>query len=356
MSLLDEPTYPFNDATGKLLLNKLADLYPQNQQIVNVVNDAGIHAVRIDISGSPFDAWRNVLLYAANTGELRTLVAEVRRGPYGETAKEWLDPLLAVQPDPLPPGLDAYELGLLPARRSFIDRAGLRGSLRDFSEASGARVLFVRGEHARGKSHSWHFISYLHETHTAPFTPYRMNLSAWTGPKYQALQVMDEIVASLGWEPIEVDRTAQPDTVVRLLVAKFKSRASTAGEICLVFDGFTAKNSDNYARKLIMELANAALAREAGGLRVILLEVDAPVPQELEDEALREDLGPGRLDDLRAFFDAAAKTTGEQLDQPAMDVLVTAVLGPPPHPGEFELREVGPRAAQVANQAFRRRT
>lgn len=354
MVLLDEMHYSFSDESAQELLNRLRRMYSTNPEIRNLVQDAGIDDTIINFSGSADATWHDVLEKAASAGKLRALVQAVRDGPYGDGATEWLDPLLADAPT-LPPGFDAYELALLPPRRSFIDRSELRGHLRLMSAPYGDRVLFVRGEHARGKSHTWHLISYLHASRNAPFTPYRLNLSSWAGPKYTPINVMDEVAARLGWEPIEVDKTAQPDTIVRLLVAKFITRAKASGDICLVFDGYTLQNSDNYARKLIMEIAGAAHMSDAGRLRVIVLEVDAPLPADLADDALQEDLGPGRLTDLRAFFQTAAKMAGEQVDESALVELLTAVLGPPPHPDEFELRDVGPKAARVASRAFARR-
>ena len=100
-------------------------------------------------------------------------------------------------------------------------------------------------------------------------------------------------------------------------------------------------------------MANAANEDLDLDVRVVLLEVEAQLPAILELEALSENLGNGGREDLPDFFKAAAKVVGERPDADAMKILVDTVLGPPPHPAEFPLSVVGPKAARVAGAAFR---
>ena len=109
-----------------------------------------------------------------------------------------------------------------------------------------------------------------------------------------ARQLMAEMFIELGWPLAEVDLAAQPDTAVRLLVSAFKNRARNLPKpVCLVFDGFTSGTADEFARRFVVGMANAANEDLDLDVRVVLLEVEAQLPAILELEALSENLGNG---------------------------------------------------------------
>jgi hypothetical protein len=152
----------------------------------------------------------------------------------------------------------------------------LRDHLRELSDPDGARVLLVTGASGLGKSHSWHLISYIGDR-VGRYAAHRVDLADWTGPKLSARQLMAEMFADLGWKPAEVDSAAQPDTVVRLLISAFKNRVrSLPRPVCLVFDGFTSRTSDEFARRFVVSMADAVNEDQSLDARVVLLEVEAP--------------------------------------------------------------------------------
>jgi hypothetical protein len=352
MGLLDENSYPFSDPDGKELLDTLADLYAADQA-ESLARRAGVPVTRVDFRRAPADAWQNLLPVAARSGTLRVLARVIMTDPESVAVRPLLQRLIDDMPQPLPAGLDQYSLGLLPPRRAFINRAVLRDHLRELSDPDGARVLLVTGASGLGKSHSWHLISYIGDR-VGRYAAHRVDLADWTGPKLSARQLMAEMFADLGWKPAEVDSAAQPDTVVRLLISAFKNRVrSLPRPVCLVFDGFTSRTSDEFARRFVVSMADAVNEDQSLDARVVLLEVEAPLPADLAADALPETLRAGQQDDLPPFFEAAAAAVGERLGDGALRVLMDAVLGPAPYPAEFPLSDVGPKAARVAAAAFR---
>ena len=353
MSLLDGYSYPLDDPYARDLHDKLAQVYKPNEAESLARQVAGLPVWKVNFSGSPYDVWRSLLPVAAQNGKLRELARVIMEDSQSLAVRDLLRQLMEDVPKPLPAGLDLYSLGMLPSQRAFIDRLPLRSHLREFSDPDGARVLLVNGASGFGKSHSWHLISYVSDR-VGAYEAHRFSLANWTGSQQSATQVMAEITEELGWPRADVDVAAQPDTEVRLLVNKFKNcTRNLPRPICLVFDGYTSRTADEWARRFVIGIAAAANEDQSCDARVVLLEVEAPLPDELARDALRENLHSGRLDDLLEFFKATAAAAGERADEEAMRALIETVLGPPPHPTEFPLHVIGPRAAKVAGAAFR---
>lgn len=351
MGLLDQTSYSFSDPDGRDLFDMLVGLY-RADRARSLALRAGVPVTTISFR-TDVDAWQDLLPVAARSGRLRALAVVIMADDESVAVRDLLRRLIDDVPRPLPAGFDQYSLGLLPPRRAFINRLPLRDHLRELSDPDGARVLLVKGAPGLGKSHSWYLISYVGDR-VGAYEPHRFDVADWTGPKMDARQLMAEMFIELGWPLAEVDLAAQPDTAVRLLVSAFKNRARNLPKpVCLVFDGFTSGTADEFARRFVVGMANAANEDLDLDVRVVLLEVEAQLPAILELEALSENLGNGRREDLPDFFKAAAKVVGERPDADAMKILVDTVLGPPPHPAEFPLSVVGPKAARVAGAAFR---
>ena len=307
MGLLDETSYPSDDPYARELHDKLADLYPP-KRAESLARLAGPPVREIDFIGSADDVWQSLLPVAARNGKLRELADVIMDDPESHDVRDLLRRLIEDVPKPLPAGLDLYSLGMLPSRRAFIDRLPLRDHLRELSDPDGARVLLVNGASGFGKSHSWHLISYVGDR-VGSYGAYRFDLADWTGSKRSATDVMAEIAAELGWPSADVDVTAQPDTTVRLLVSAFKNRTRNLPRpICLVFDGFTSRTADEWARRFVIGIADG---RQRGSRPATLVSscwrLRRRYPTNWARDALREDLRRGRLDDLPDFFKAAAQ-------------------------------------------------
>ena len=350
MNLLDDDSFAFDEPDGDELLNLVADVYYSVDAIRLLLSQADLRPAAVMLVGTALDMWASALEVAAKSKGLRRLADVI----YQDVQSVPLRPLLDRLKQSGHGGnrLDAYSLGMLPPYRAFINRVVLRSNLMELTSEGGARVLVIRGGPGLGKSHSWHLINHV-AGKTKRFDAYRFDLSDWTGGRLGPRDVMTEICLMLGWTDPVVDSAAQPDTVVRLLISAFMGLSRGRDRrTCLVFDGYTERTTDDWARRLVIGIADAANAGEAGDLRVVLLEVVAPLTDELARDALPEDLGLGTKDDLCRFFDAAAAAVGQRVDEPQMIDLLRHVLGEPPYETEFPLYEIGPRAAQVARTSF----
>lgn len=350
-------SYPFDDPDGKELRERLAAIYFTRQPILTMLKTAGLKPQTVNLEDAQ-SIWDQALDQAATSGRLAALLDVVKDDDQSVDVRPLIDRLIArfgLRTPSAEPSVDVYELALLSPTRSFIGRSTLRTNLKEFGKERGARVLVLRDEQGCdhvGRTHSWYLINEVGQR-LRIFDSYRFDLTDWSGPLQGPRDVMAEICGQLDWEVPVMDTSAQPPTVVRLLVAHFKRLGRTlTRRTCLVFDHYTEKTADEWARELVMGIAKAANDGEAGNVCVVLLEVDARLTSDLARDAIPEDLGSARLKDLETFFAAAAAAYGLEVTPEHMPLLIAKVLGRPPHPDELPLRTVGPRAAQVAAGVF----
>jgi hypothetical protein len=352
-------SYPFDDSDGKELRERLAAIYFTRPPIITFMKTAGLKPQNVDLEDAQ-SIWDQALDQAATSGRLGGLLEVVKDDDESVDVRPLIDRLIArfgLDSPASEASIDVYELALLSPTRSFIGRPRLRTSLKEFENERGARVIVLRDEQGCdhvGRTHSWYYINEIGQRRRI-FDSYRFDLTDWSGTLQGPRDVMAEICGQLGWQLPALDTSAQPPTVVRLLVAHFKALGRTlTRRTCLVFDHYTEKTADEWARALVMGIAKAANDGEAGNVCVVLLEVDARLTADLARDAIPEDLGSARMEDLEHFFAAAAAAHGLEIAPGHMPLLVAKVLGAPPHPDELPLRTVGPRAAQVAAGVFGR--
>lgn len=356
MGLLDDRTIDLAEQDVTTLRTLLFRVFTEKTPIKDISKGAGVAEGLVTWDGNAWDMWASVLEQAARAGRLRALLEVLHKNPQtagNQQLLELIDRLRTAEPA-LPATFDIYSLGLLPARRSFIDRSPLRAILRDeFGDDDGSRVAIVKPrDGVRGVSHSWHLINIIGRR-TNNYDAYRVDLTDAASAQTPR-QVFAEICQQLGWVQPAIDETAQPDTTVRLLVQWFKGRARQLPRpTCLVFDGFNDQTADEHARKLVIRLAAAVNQDEAGDVRVVLLEVDSPLTTDLTLDAVPEDLETATVEHLKDFFRSAAAARGEAIDEPAgMAVLLAQVLDNPEDTHDLDLSVVGPKAARVASKAF----
>ena len=85
---------------------------------------------------------------------------------------------------------------------------------------------------------------------------------------------------------------------------------------------------------------------------MVLIEYSRTLPQEVDPYALREHISQVGVAELRAFFRAAARDVGQELDSAGLDLLVEEILGPQPHPAVISLADVSARAGILARAFF----
>ncbi|WP_410790568.1 hypothetical protein [Kribbella sp. C-35] len=348
-------SYPFDDPEGKELLEGLATIYWQKKPIVTFLRAAALKPQTVNLDEDALGIWHQTLDQAARSAKLVVLLDEVAADSQSLVLRPLIERLRLRASAPDATDFDIFELAMLSPTRSFIGRPDLRRHLKEFGKAYGARVLVVREEQESnhvGRTHSWYLINEIGQR-LRVYDSYRFDLTDWSGPPQGPRDVMAEICGQLGWELPTLDMTAQPSTVVRLLVTQFKRLGRTlTRRTCLVFDAYTVDTADDWARALVVSIAAAANAGEAGDVCVALLEVDARLPPELARDAMPEDLRGACLTDLEKFFAAAAAAEGLNVPSEHMPLLLEKVLGAPPYSDELVLPTVGPRAAEIAASVF----
>jgi len=326
--------------------------YTDAPLVKQYVKDSGFSAGTVNWERRMVDVWPQVLEEAAKAGRLRALVKVIHRDTGTAERKQLLDRLLAAKPDPAP--TDPYRAGLLAAKRSFIDRVDLRDYLRDLARGDGSRVLVVNGPKNSGKSHSWFLINYVGE-HVGVARRRLIDLSTYSGKvPAGAVVVADAIAALLGWKaPPVVDTTNSEDNAVFVLTSWFVGNAAEELKLWwLVFDGLDAPLVGDGARRMVANIAAASALEQAGPLRVVLLEFKTDLNTKAEHSTLRETLAAVGTAEIKLFFEAVADQAGALLDDGAIEALVTQLLGPPPHPEQVSLLDIGPAAGQLASALF----
>jgi hypothetical protein len=157
---------------------------------------------------------------------------------------------------------------------------------------------------------------------------------------------------------LALDEKPQRDPLAQEDAQAWKLRVWFLGQIrklqvpCwLVFDGLDRAPLTDSARRLVIEIVEAAKNHEAGELRVALLA--GPAPEEDDYGVLHDRIGPVPLDDLRRFFDQASTMAGKGgLTDEAFVRLLTELFGGAPPPVSLCLEQVGPRAARLASELF----
>lgn len=356
MGLLDETKLDWGNPDAVQLRTCLVEIFTLQPPIYDLAGIARLDRGMIVWDGRPLDKWSRVLERAAEESKMRALLdAVLANGLTANHAKlrGLIQRLQSAEPAP-PADFDPYSIGLLPARRAFIDRIPLRTLLRtQFANDNGYRVLRIsRGDGVIGVTYSWHLIKAVGER-TGKYDAFRIDLKDATSPQTPR-DVFDELCRQLEVKVDAVDPTAQPDTVVRQLLASFKALGrSRTHRTCLVFDGFTVETADDWARKLVKGMAKAASEGEAGDLRIVFLWVDSEVTGVFTNDSEEEVLGSATVEDLQTFFRKAAEAAGEIIDEPAgMEVLMKGALGDPPYSDPIDLGMVGPVAARLAGTAF----
>ncbi|WP_187283590.1 effector-associated domain EAD1-containing protein [Streptomyces sp. t39] len=326
--LLDRTAFSLQDPESKVLLDALAGLYYAEARVRMLTDAAGLPPGEFAWGARAIDLWCDVLRWAAPRRRLRPLIEVVAAEPdssahpiFKDLVAQTAQPSAGRDDDPCAVPLIGYG-----RPRPFIDREELRGHLRVLLHRNGCRVLVVTGGTATGKTWTWHLISHVLES-VSGRAPYLVDFSHWAGPPAGPADVMGEIADLLGWERFRVDARESEETQARNLLSKFKGLIRDLGDRWFVFDALDSPNLTEPARRLIEQMAVAAERRETGGgLRVVLLAYDRPLPPSVADTVLTEDLRPVRAEDLRAFFGRVAEGSGNSLPDEAVELLVASVL------------------------------
>jgi Effector-associated domain 1 len=259
----------------------------------------------------------------------------------------------------LPEGTSHFEVCRLTGSHVMIDRATLRAGLQRLDEPLGKRILVVNSERRkRGKSHSMHLISYLHETQRG----------FWLVP-------LDlEAFKRFHGDNVVVD----PRQVARMLVTKLQYRltldpppedgawARWVQEFCddleahaisderrpwVVIDGFNNVQLAQAALDLVKELA-LRVSVTLTGFRLVLLGYREPFPN---DDVLkhveREEIAEIGAREMLEFFRCAYAQMRLPLARDALVEAAARVLDGLNAADEDFLVTLGTRASEELDRA-----
>jgi hypothetical protein len=199
---------------------------------------------------------------------------------------------------PSPVAVDPCDAPLLRAQRLFIDRQDLRARLRELTSAKAARVLVIRGERYSGKSHSRFLMDHLAEN-GGGFRSVVVDLAA------EEINSPDElasvIVAKIGGDARQLPPqglSTAPRWGLFLATAIQNEVKSRGYHFWLVFDGL---NKDGLSTETLGVILNLAIRAELDvpAMRVVLIDLEGNLPPEIDDRALREQIG--RIDEEKCL-------------------------------------------------------
>ncbi|MEU6297782.1 effector-associated domain EAD1-containing protein [Streptomyces erythrochromogenes] len=326
--VLDRPTFDLKEEFSGELFKTLLEVHYDENGVENFVKEAGVDLSRTESKGTLADLWTRALERAAAQGKLRRLVEVVSAHANSKAYDIFTKLLTQEAPTGDADPCEALLLGSEQRPRAFIDRAELRGTLRDMLTVSGGRVLIVDGDRGSGKTWTWYLLYHVLEHHG--ITPYKIDFSSYAEPVTVA-DIASELGDQLGWGLGPGDSLATEDAQARRVVnrAKWWMRGRPdPQDFWLVFDGMARTALTPAALRLVELLAEAVADGETGKhLSVVLIAYEGQLRPSAEPCVWRTSLGPIHVADLREFFYSVARHAGRVLEADAAAQLVTQVLG-----------------------------
>jgi len=340
---------------GELLKLLLAHYY-EIVDIKPIAQGASLPMAEITWQRPAVDVWPEVLRVAEANGRWDALVRVLADDPERPTLRLAFERFLRggapVNPATFAGSAsDPYAVAMV-GPRPHLDRAPLRGFLKQMQEPNGSRVLVVNGVDGSGKSHTWFAISDLAER-LGSFTARKVDLSQRAGTPAPLADVMQDVA----WGMFSVnapvfDASAQEDTRISRFVAWI---ANQCGELpkpaWLVFDGFVAESATPAAQQLVTAIAMAADRLEIPQLRVTVLGFSGRSGPDVLNYALRDEPRQPVQEDIQRFFRAVALRYGTTVDDEGIDVLIEELLG-----GRdlafMTMGEIARRCHELAQAAF----
>jgi hypothetical protein len=169
---------------------------------------------------------------------------------------------------------DAILLG----EEAFVDRAGLRAHLRDFTNPSPntTRVLIIRGKEPCGKSYSYGFLRHLAQISVGAHAPLVPLEDADFTPK----RLMQYIFALLDFDGTKLPAMADEPQLARTspLISTFLGQArSLQSPFWLVFDDINHPSVTREIRDTVYAIARGVEAERPPRLWVVLIGYNDPV-------------------------------------------------------------------------------
>ncbi|WP_405421292.1 effector-associated domain EAD1-containing protein [Streptomyces erythrochromogenes] len=326
--LLDRRAFDLREELSGELLRTLLKVHEDENGVKIFAKEAGMDLSRIEWKGTLTDIWTRALERAAAEGKLRKLVEVV--SAHDNSSAHAIFKMLLTQEAPTGDAdpCEALLLGSEQRPRAFIDRAKLRGTLRDMLTVGGGRVLIVDGDRGSGKTWTWYLLYHVLQHHG--ITPYKIDFSSYAEPVTVA-DIASELGDQLGWGLAPGDSLATEDAQARRVVnrAKWWMRGRPdPQDFWLVFDGMARTALTPAALRLVELLAEAVADGETGKhLSVVLIAYEGQLRPSAEPCVWRTRLGPIHVADLREFFCSVARHAGAVLEADAAAQLVTQVLG-----------------------------
>jgi len=158
------------------------------------------------------------------------------------------------------------------------------------------------------------------------FSPVPIDLSKWSGAPARPVDVMELIRSAMDLPAPPVDELAHPDNQSRVLANWLFSKLRNSGTIwILVFDGLDQPTLTPEALRLIETIAEDSVNKPEIPIRVVLLGYAKNLPGN-ESMALREQINPIGLPEIRKCLEDTAKHLNVQLEAGAIDRVLQRML------------------------------
>jgi hypothetical protein len=219
----------------------------------------------------------------------------------------------------------------------FVDRSGLRRTLRAMIDGGGKAILAVQGDARMGKTHTSHLISYLannvrdadgnhvYKTVAIHLADYSPNFDAGDFAEQVALQLSrPQSGATIPRRPESEQESRWEGRVASWILGEVRDavRQSNLQQVWLVVDGFQQTAVGQSTRDLLRRLANQA-HYHVPEMRVILLDHPDAIP-DMERFIERDRIGWPAKDDVEEFFRQVVAGTGRTIDDELLGRLTDA--------------------------------
>lgn len=219
----------------------------------------------------------------------------------------------------------------------FVDRGGLRRTLRAMVDGGGKAVLAVEGDSRMGKTHTSHLISYLannvrHDNTNRVYRTVAVHL-AEHAPSFDAGDFAHEVAlqlsrpqgqATIPQKPKSDKESLWEGRVASWIVGEIRDAVKQLNlqQVWLVVDGFQQTAVDKSTRDLLRRLAYQA-HYNVPELRVILLDHPDAIP-ELERFVARDRIEWPAMADVEEFYRQVVEGTGRTMDDELLRGLTNA--------------------------------
>jgi len=216
-------------------------------------------------------------------------------------------------------------------RQVFIDRAPLRGALRDWTPRPKAPILAISGGARSGKSYSIELIRYV-ASQKRDLEVASIDLREESPAGLKPGLVTRRILIQMGRKddlpllPKEEDAGSASRWAIELCDLLDATARMSGKTWVIALDGFSHQDLPSETREMVARLVKRA-ARPGSALRVVLIQYsDDLVPTDVQPRVAREMIAPLSRESLLAYLQRLADQEGAVVEDGVLDDIVNEVV------------------------------